>query len=41
MKFLILIKKYKIKVLINFKIIGKNKNLTNYFIKFADKGLNF
>ena len=23
------------------KIIGKNKNLTNYFIKLADKGLNF
>ena len=23
------------------KIIGKNQNLTNYFIKFADKGLNF
>ena len=23
------------------KIIGKNKSLTNYFIKFADKGLNF
>ena len=23
------------------KIIGKNKTLTNYFIKFADKGLNF
>ena len=23
------------------KILGKNKNLTNYFIKLADKGLNF
>ncbi len=23
------------------KIIGKNKNLTNYFIKLADKGLNY
>jgi len=23
------------------KVIGKNKNLTNYFIKLADKGLNF
>ena len=23
------------------KIIGRNKNLTNYFIKLADKGLNF
>ena len=23
------------------KIIGSNKNLTNYFIKIADKGLNF
>jgi len=23
------------------KIIGKNTNLTNYFIKLADKGLNF
>ena len=23
------------------KIIGKNKSLINYFIKFADKGLNF
>ena len=23
------------------KIIGKNKNLTNFFIKSADKGLNF
>ncbi len=23
------------------KIVGKNKNLTNYFIKLADKGLNF
>ena len=23
------------------KIIGKNKNLTNYFINIADKGLNF
>jgi 2-octaprenyl-6-methoxyphenol hydroxylase len=22
-------------------IIGANKNLTNYFIKFADRGLNF
>ena len=22
------------------KVIGKNKNLTNYFIKLADKGLN-
>ena len=23
------------------KVIGKNKNLTNYFIKLADEGLNF
>ena len=23
------------------KIIGKNKSLTNFFIKIADKGLNF
>ena len=23
------------------KIIGKNKSLTNYFVKLADRGLNF
>ena len=35
-------KKRKSKSFINIlKIVGKNKSLTNYFIKIADKGLNF